>query len=280
VEGKNLILKNWLQYENSFIKNLVTCRKRPTQLSAHDLRVAVKKMRSCLRLKKEFTAEEWKDSFSGIAALFRSFGRLRDYDISLMLLRKMERKEHFSFPFFKEYLCVNRSLARKWAKQNAIRFNEPEPDCFIEQFELLNGNQEETVERILRLSSLKIASVKNLAKHFHKNAHEIRKQLKDVYYWLRLCPKDVAESFINMKVFDRTLKYLGNFQDHFILKYKLRQYRKDLAKKSAERVMLKDLDRKLETSQKAVLDRAFKSWQVVKNKKATRIVALRAPERS
>jgi len=280
VEGINLILKNWLQYESTFIENLVICRKRPTQLSAHDLRVAIKKMRSCLRLKKEFSAEEWKEPFSGIAALFRSFGRLRDYDISLMLLRKIERKEHLSFPFFKEYLCVNRSLARKWAKQDAVRFNEQEPDGFIEQFELLEGTQEETAERILQLSGLKIARVRNLAKHFHKNAHEIRKQLKDVYYWLRLSPKEVAESFINMKVFDRTLKHLGNFQDHFVLKKKIRQYRQDLPKKNEERVMLKDLDRKLETFQKTVLDRAIKNWQAVKNKKATRIVALSGPERS
>ena len=124
MEGSNLILKNWLQQEKVFNDNLILCRKMPTKISVHDLRVAVKKMRGYLRLKQQLTGEEWKESFSKISALFKSFGRLRDYDMSLTLIRKFERKEFLSFIFFKEYLSVNRSLTRKWAKQNALKFNE------------------------------------------------------------------------------------------------------------------------------------------------------------
>jgi CHAD domain-containing protein len=189
MEGSNLIVKHWLQQEKIFNDNLILSRKRPTKLSVHDLRVSVKKMRSYLRLKQQFTGEEWKESFSKTSVLFKSFGRLRDYDMSLTLIRKFERKQFSSFIFFKEYLSVNRSLTRKWAKQNAIRFTEQEPDGFTEQFKLLAGSNAEISERIIHLSALKIKKVKNLAKHFHKNAHEIRKQLKDVYYWLKTLPK-------------------------------------------------------------------------------------------
>src|SRR4030095_193437 len=117
--GTNLILKNWLLQEKLFNENLILSRKRPTKISVHDLRVAVKKMRSYLRLKQQLSGEEWKQSFSKISALFKSFGKLRDYDMSLTLIRKLERKELVSFMFFKEYLSANRSLTRKWAKQNA-----------------------------------------------------------------------------------------------------------------------------------------------------------------
>jgi hypothetical protein len=41
-----------------------------------------------------------------------------------------------------------------------------------------------------------------------------------------------------------TLNYLGSFQDHFILKKKIKQYIKDLPKKNEEKEMLKDFDRK------------------------------------
>jgi len=280
MEGNNLILKNWLQQEKVFNDNLILSRKRATKISVHDLRVGVKKKRSYLRLKQQFTCEEWKESFSKIATLFKSFGRLRDYDMSLTLIRKFERKELLSFIFFKEYLSVNRSLTRKWAKQDAIKFNEPEPDIFSEQFKLITGTNTEISERIIQLSTLKIKKVKNLAKHFHKNAHEIRKQLKDVYYWLKICPKVLAESFINMKVLDRVLNYLGNFQDHFILKKKIKQYIKDLPKRNEEKEMLKSLDKKLETSQKEILNKAIKKWGEIGNKKATKSVALSAPERS
>lgn len=276
----NLILKNWLQQEKIFNANLLLCRKRPTKISVHDLRVAVKRMRSYLRLKQQFTGEEWKESFSKISALFKSFGRLRDYDMSLTLIRKLERKELLSFIFFKEYLSINRSLTRKWAKQNAINFDEQELDIFNDKFNFLTESDEELCEKIILLSAQKIKKVKNLVKHFHKNAHEIRKQLKDVYYWLKICPKALAESFINMKVLDRVLNYLGSFQDHFILRNKIKQYIKDLPKRNEEKKMLKSLDKKLETAQKELLNKAIKKWEEIENKKATKSVALSAPERS
>jgi CHAD domain-containing protein len=267
MEGSNLILKNWLQQEKVFSDNLILSRKRPTKISIHDLRVAVKKMRSYLRLKQQLTGEEWKESFSKISALFKSFGRLRDYDMSLTLIRKLERKEFLSFIFFKEYLSVNRSLTRKWAKQDAIKFNEHEPDVFNQQFNSLTGSNEELCEKITRLSALKIKKVKNLAKHFQKNAHEIRKQLKDLYYWLKICPKEFAESFINMKILDGTLKYLGNFQDHFILKKKIKQYIKDLPKRNEEKEMLIRFEKKLVLEQQQILDKAKKKWGELENKK-------------
>ena len=279
MEGSNLILKNWLQQEKVFNDNLILCRKRPTKITVHDLRVAVKKMRSYLRLKQQLSDDEWKGSFVKISALFKSFGRLRDHDMSLMLIRKLERKEFLSFVFFKEYLSVNRSLARKWARQNAINFDEHEPFIFNEQFKILTGSNAEIAERIIQLSALKIKKVKNLAKHFQKNAHEIRKQLKDVYYWLKICPKELAESFINMKVLNQILNYLGSFQDHFILKKKIKQYSKDLPKKNEEKAMLKSLDNKLETAQKEILNKAFKKWEEVeKRRPKPAAIAISAPE--
>ena len=278
--GNNLILKNWLQQEKVFNENLTLSRKRPTKLSVHDLRVSIKKMRSYLRLKEELTKDEWKQSFSKISALFKSFGMLRDYDMSLTLIRKLERKELLSFISFKEYLSVNRSLTRKWAKQDALKFNEQEPDVFNQQFDFLPDSKEEVCEKIIQLSAFKIKKVKNLAKHFQKNAHEIRKQLKDLYYWLKICPKGVTEGFINMRVLDRILTYLGNWQDHVILKKKIKQYKQDLPKRNEEKIMLKDLEKKLVLTQKEILNRAIKKWDEIRNKKATKSVALSAPERS
>ena len=276
--GNNLILKNWHLQEKVFNENLILSRKRPTKISVHDLRVAVKRMRSYLRLKQQFTGEEWKKPFSKKSALFKSFGRLRDYDMSLALIRKLERKELMSFIFFKEYLSVNRSLARKWAKQDALKFNEQGPDVFNQQFDSLQGSKEEVCEKIIQLSALKIKKVKSRTKHFQKNAHEIRKHLKDMYYWLKLCPKDLAEGFINMKVLDRILTYLGNWQDHVILKKKVKHYKQDLPKRNEEKVKLKNLEKKLVLTQKEILDRVIKKWEEIRTKKATLPVTLSAAE--
>ena len=107
------------------------------------------------------------------------------------------------------------SVRRKWAKQNALKFNEHEPENFNELFKLITGSNSEISEKIIQLSGLKIKKVKNLAKHFHKNAHEIRKQLKDLYYWLKICPNELAENFVNMKVLDRGTELPGQLSRSF-----------------------------------------------------------------
>jgi hypothetical protein len=63
MEGNNLIVKNWLQ-QKKFLMTILYSSQKTTRYLVHDLRVAVKKMRSYLRLKQELLVEEWKESFS------------------------------------------------------------------------------------------------------------------------------------------------------------------------------------------------------------------------
>ena len=272
----NLILKNWKQQEKIFIENLFISRICPTKDSVHDLRVAVKKMRSYLRLKEHLAGGDWKEPFVKIKTLFNSFGRLRDYDMSLELSRKSERKWQLSLLKFKEYLSVNKKLTRRWAKQEAIKFNESGSNTFHDQFNSFdNLPGAEVAEKIFRLSSARLKRVKNLSKHFQKNLHEIRKQLKDLFYWLKICPKEQAENFIDLKKLDGLLKYLGICQDHFIFIEKIKQYKKDVPKVNEEKKMLKDLEKKIDDSQKEMRDKAIKKWKELETKKSTVKAALR-----
>ena len=70
-----------------------------------------------------------------------------------------------------------------------------------------------------------------------------------------------------MKLLNRILTYLGNWQDHVILKKKIKQYMKDLSKGNEEKVMLKSLEKKLALTQKEILDGAIKKWEEIRNKK-------------
>lgn len=272
MDEQNLILKNWLQQKKLFIENLVISRKLPTKDSVHDLRVAVKKMRSYLRLNEEFIKEDWRPSFSEIRELFRSFGRLRDFDMSLDLVRKSERKWQISLPAFKQYLIVNRSLARRWAKKNAINFNEQQP-LFNVQFTFFDGlTASQVFEKIIALSNEKVNRTKRLKKHFHKNAHEIRKQFKDVLYWVKILPKDVAAAVVDVKQLDHCLKYLGNWQDQFIFRKKIRHYAKELAAKN-EKAILNELEKGIIDTQLDFLEKAKKKMAEMVNRKATQIIS-------
>lgn len=262
MEQLNLLATNWLLQKKSFIDNLVTSRKRPTKDSVHHLRVAVKKMRSYLRLKEHFTGDEWKQSFSTTAALFRSFGVVGDFDVSLILLREQEHKRLILFPFFKQTLFVNRSLGSKQARQDAVNFNEKDLDSFDQQFINLNLTDKEICQKIIQLSILKIEKVKELIKHFRKNAHKIRKLLKDVHSWVRISPEDFDKKFINIESLDQMLKDLGTWQDHFVFRKKIEQYIKDQAG-DEEKVNLELLIKKLRTIQNEFLKKAKHKWKEV-----------------
>lgn len=265
---ENLILKNWLQQKKVFIDNLVISRKLPTKDSVHDLRVAVKKMRSYLRLNEELTKEEWENSFFEIRDLFKTFGRLRDFDMPLELGRNYERKWQITIPAFKEYLCVNRSLARRWSKEAAKKFNEQLP-VFDHHFSSFNSlSVAETSEKLIALSFEKIKKVKRLKKHFQKNAHEIRKQLKDVLYWLKIIPKE-SQKLIDTKDLDRLLTYLGTWQDHFILNRMITQYAKAFANTKEEKNILRDIVKKAGLMQKDLLTKAMHKWEEFEKKTAT-----------
>lgn len=271
MEEENLILKSWLEQEKIFIDNLLISRKRLTRDSVHDLRVAVKKLRSYLRLKKQLTGEGWKKSFLEITGLFQSFGRVGDFDNALTLIRQAERRESLLFPFFKEYLVVNRSLARKWAKKDAINFKEEKVEPLGKRLNITMTGAEIS-EKIIELSTVKIKKAKQLSKQFEKNAHKIRKQLKDIYYWIRILPKETGENFIDLKALDNMLSYLGSWQDCFVLRNKIKQYLTDLPKQNKERRSLKMVEKKLVSVQKQKLDNAIKKWEKVSIKKADQLV--------
>ncbi len=260
MDEENLILKHWRQQEIIFTDNLHISRKKPTKDSVHDLRVAVKKMRSYLRLKKEINKEEWKELFSKIIALFKSFGRLRDFDMSLELLKK--HNERLSFPFFKDYLLANKALSRKWAKENALMFNEEEPTPFNQQFISLQKQlpSGEICEKIIFLSRKRIKEVQELETDFHSNVHQIRKILKDVYYWIQICPKGSSGNIIDQKALDKMLNYLGSWQDNFILGQKMKRYRKDIAN-NTEKKCIKDFEKKLVEENKELVENARSKWK-------------------
>ena len=261
MEQTNLLLESWLQQKKVFFDNLDINRKRPTITSVHDLRVAIKKLRSYLRLKKKLKGDEWKPAFSNISGLFKSFGKVGDLDMSLTILRNQEHKKLLLFPFFKEEITVNRSLSRKWAKQDAIKFNEKDVDDFDPQFNL-DLTDEDICEKIIQFSVLKIKKVKELSKHFEKNAHKIRKELKDVYNWVKISPEYFDKKFINLDDIDQMLKYLVSWQDHFVFRKLIGHYIKDLPE-NEEKANLKTLEKKLKPVQDKFLDKAKKKWQDV-----------------
>lgn len=262
----NFIWQNWQLQQKVFTDNLIIIRRRPTKDAVHDLRVAVKRMRSYLRLKQKITGENWKEQFAGITLLFKSLGRLRDFDMSITLLRRYQDKEKPRLLLFQNYLNTNRNLTRRWAKEAAIKFEEQELNCFTDQFvsSLASFTKNELAEKTVEAARGNLDKTNQLTRHFQKNVHEIRKLLKDVYYWMKICPEEQGNAVIKIKSLDKMLNNLGSWQDHFIFREKLKYFRNEyLPKGSAELEGIKALEEKSALEQDVLLAKAKSLWRDV-----------------
>lgn len=265
--SENFISSNWKAQLEIFKTNLVICRRRPTRDTVHDLRVAIKQMRCYLRLKKKLDGEKWKKKFSSTSALFRSVGKFRDFDVSLTLTRNFEYKNPPPNISFRHFLSANRNFARRLARQDAINFKESEPEIFSNQFNIITriSTEKDVYEKILNTAMDKIRKVKILDNQFQHNAHKIRKLLKDVFYLLKILPAEKPQNIINLQKLDKVLNLLGNYQDHFTLKEKIKDFTKENITKNEESEALKRIDKKLASVQKNLIEKAKKNWNEVVN---------------
>lgn len=262
----NLIWQQWHLQEKVFIETLEKCRHNPVKVAVHDLRVAIKKMRSFLRLQQQLTGTDWKDEFSGYSILFKSFGKLRDFDMSLYLLSKFGKTSKNKFPRFRQYLFVNRKLSRHWAIQAAILFDEKKTaslrQFFYSTFPAITDV--ELIAKIKEATTEKINKAQVLAAHFPKNAHEIRKLFKDIFYWMSSYPPDELISYISVESMDKMLDSLGKWQDLSILKSKIKGFKKEwLVKNEEEYDWLASLTELLSKKQEHWIDKAKKQWNSV-----------------
>jgi CHAD domain-containing protein len=104
---------------------------------------------------------------------------------------------------------------------------------------------EEIVSAIKKKVELLLKKISQLAKNFKKNLHEIRKILKDIYYWLTACPYNPVNN-LEIKKLDEILQDLGSWQDNFVFLEKLKKVRKEvLEKNSIEEIAAKTLEIKI-----------------------------------
>lgn len=233
---KAFILKSWDEQINVFHHNLLILRIRPTKNAVHDLRVAIKKIRSYLRLNKEITYSPINKEFDNIDLLFKTTGRQRDFEMSASLLSRYSRREKISAGHFRKILQVDCRLTRKWSKQEAQHFDEK---CLQTLTEAIHASlspfaDEELMQKIILLVNKSLKKAGKLSIHLKENVHEIRKMLKDPYYWIKSLPENIVANHFKLAPLEKLLDSLGDWQDRFIFLKKLALYKKEFAVKNDE----------------------------------------------
>lgn len=230
------ITKCWDEQVLAFEKNLQVILQWPTRRSVHDIRVAVKKLRSYLKLRGELTGEKWNEEFSAIKILFKTLGRQRDIEMSLSVLSAYHRREKTFLQHFKKFLQTNGRLSRRWSRQAASDLDMGSLQALTNRFRgsFTSLSDEQVVAKITALSAATLKKVRKLSSNFKKNIHPIRKLLKDLFYWLKACPENPVAHLVKIKSLEKILTDLGRWQDHFIFLNKLKGFRKNISVKGSE----------------------------------------------
>lgn len=258
---RDSVLQYWDQQQKIFAESLALLQQKPGKIATHELRVTIKKTRSYLRLHQELTGEIWQEDFAITKKLYLTIGRYRDTGMSQLLLLKFQRNENIIVPSFKKHMGGLCGITKRWLKKSVTEYDREKIETlFIAGHASFSAIPDEEMEsKMSDLIKTVFKKVRNLAKHFRKNAHKIRKLLKDVYYWLKAWNPNPFFNATGMKNFKRALDELGFWQDRLEFENRLMHFRKEwLVKGTDEYAAARKLETLIAKNRKVLIGEAQK----------------------
>jgi len=227
----NFIIKHWQAELQVFQQNFLLLKEQINAEPVHDLRVAIKKLRSYLNLYTIlFKEKNFKDAFEKTKELFSVLGRHRNIEISKQLLLSLTGNNKGSLNSVFIYLQLLEEQVIPYCRQSLLQYEKIGLDELTNQIEqdiqTLDIDKAKNKVKDIIISSLE--NVKHDLKHFEKKSHLIRKSLKDIFYWLKILPEEFVLTKPRIKTIDKILDHLGNIQDHEVIITNLRNYRKTI----------------------------------------------------
>ena len=256
----NLILRHWKKQQQIFLHNLAILKEQINPEAIHDLRVAVKKLRSYFRLYVIICGQaDWKTEFSETEKLFSILGKYRDVEMNYDLVQSYAKENLAAYPSLESYFIANLQIIAGWIRKIIHEYDNDEFAGFTEKLnsglsKFTNEQIQDEIQKIIR-GDLKKATPH--FKHLREKTHEARKHLKDIFYWLELCPAEVIYSTPQRKKLKKILDGLGDWQDNEVLLIKVKHFRKDyVAKEADEHSDLKQLEKFIKNKKNDLLNGA------------------------
>lgn len=263
MQANPAILQHWKISKKDFDLNLALLKQHINTNAVHDIRVATKKLRAFLSLYMVLKKEpDWEFLFNNTKNLFDILGRHRDIEICLTQTISYEKETDCSCKEFRYYLQSLLKTTRAWANQDVHRYHKKD----LAKVALLLKEDSTLSDDNSFAGSLKAIIYSSVAetKNNLRRPHLVRKNLKEIYYWIPLFADENLEASWHLKELHSILDDLGNWQDHEILDVRLRHFRKDyLPKTFNEYQLLKNFQIKIRHSKKVLLKSAnskARSW--------------------
>ena len=260
--GKNPIQSHWQTELQVFYQNLSLLQQQMEAGAIHDLRVAIKKLRSYYKLCNAlYDKKNTERSFLKTKELFSALGRHRNIEMSRQLLLSFAGKNKETLNFLFLHLQLLQDEVSTYCETVLQHYEEQELKDLADELEkdFENFSQEEALLKVKDLLTSCLQTVKHDLRHFKEKSHLVRKTLKNVFYWAKIFENDSILTKRQIKEIDKILDHLGNVQDHEVLLTNLKNFRKTiLSKGMTEYDQVKKLESKAEKKKESLLDRADK----------------------
>ena len=259
------ILLHWKRQQKVFLQNFSKLTGQKETDAVHELRVAVKKLRSYLKLLAILLDN--KDSETGFEKteqLFSVLGKYRDIEVGLLLLQSFEKENKITYTTFRFHLKIALQRTEAWVQNALSKYDEKELTGLTVQLgqNLKESNHEKLLDKTGIILNKELKKLKQVTKHLARQPHEARKMLKNIFYWISICPKDFLISSGELKKLKKSLDLLGDWQDHEMLCSKIKHFRTDFIPDSREEyLLLKELEKNILSKMETKLQKADKEIQ-------------------
>ncbi|MGZ8550376.1 MAG: CHAD domain-containing protein [Chitinophagaceae bacterium] len=254
------ILLHWKKQQKLFFGNLNKLRSDLDANAIHDLRVAFKKIRSYQKLVAIISGQDNdKLLFEKTEQLFSVLGKHRDIEAGLLLLQALEKEYKTDFIELKEHLKAVSQQTARWVQDALKDYDAKElTELTMQSAQNLEGtNRQDLLDKVRIIIDKKLRVARRLTNHLDRHPHTVRKLYKNIFYWATTQPKDILLNSGELKKIKRALEYLGDWQDHEMLRRKIKHFRKDFLPGSKEEyTLLKNLEDQIEAKKKKMLDKA------------------------
>jgi CHAD domain-containing protein len=258
--GDNFIVRHWQAELLVFDKNLLLLKEQINPEPVHDLRVAVKKLRSYLKLYTIlFNGKDSGKAFEKTKELFSVLGKQRNIEISKQLLLLLTDKNKSVLNSLFIYLQLLQEQSTQYCQQALQQYEKTNLDELTTQLEqdTQSLNTEDLANKIKDIIISSLQNVKRNLKHFQKKSHLIRKLFKDIFYWIKILPEGFVFTKSEIKTINKILDHLGNIQDHEVLLINLKNFRKIILSNSlAEYDLIKKIEGRAKKKKDNLLEKA------------------------
>jgi CHAD domain-containing protein len=265
VPEENPILLYWRSELQVFNENLLFLREQINEKAIHDLRVAIKKLRSSFKIYSELTKKKHKKGLpADINALFSILGKQRDIEMSKNLLLSLGGKNKALLNPILVYLQLLQDQAGEYSRPPIQQLEPQKLEALTIRMEtgLANLSDDELLAKSRETIDTSVKKVEDDLRHFKERFHLVRKKLKDIYYQSKMFHGKSSFSKSQLKALDTILDHLGNVHDHEVLISNLKNFRKTiLADTMKEYAMIKRIEERVKKKKDDLLDKAYESTE-------------------